>query len=240
MENNNFLLAKFGEKENLEALKNGQLYFTPVQIFRNDGTDYRGDKYEGAKSLNPKKISICDDNGKDFFKDLGIPRPDSAMEFIQDDEDTFMFCASIISKEILVKDEKENSYSFTDTYKDKMRNFGDYVLIFQSAEIIDHIKEEKKIFEPKISWEAGAITYREEGVYDDENHTENNSSNIYDRYFFKEEPFKIQNEWRLIVDGVDGPIEKNHNNGLLIPIKELQWAQLYDSDSFLNTFSITE
>ena len=41
-----FILAKFGKKEHLEQLKEGNIFFNAIQTYRDDGTDYRGDKME--------------------------------------------------------------------------------------------------------------------------------------------------------------------------------------------------
>jgi len=42
----------------LELIKEGQLYFNPIQKYRDDGTDWRGDKNEGIILIDPCKTSI--------------------------------------------------------------------------------------------------------------------------------------------------------------------------------------
>lgn len=68
----NFLIAKFGNKEHLEQLQNGNIFFNAIQAYRNDGTDYRGDSMEGKIPINPNKIKIFDRKVKIFLKQFHI------------------------------------------------------------------------------------------------------------------------------------------------------------------------
>ena len=44
-------LLKFGKKEHLEQLKNGIVHFSPIELFQEDVTAFRGDKMEGSTSI---------------------------------------------------------------------------------------------------------------------------------------------------------------------------------------------
>lgn len=48
--------------------------------------------------------------------------------------------------------------------------------------------------------------------------------------------YRNQNEWRLLIDGTHKPLEPNCGRGLSIFIGKLDWAYLFDTHTFLNTF----
>ena len=241
---NNFLLAKFGKKEHLESIKNGNLYFNPIEKYRTDGTDFRGDKNEGIMPIDPSKISIRDKNGNDWFEDLGIPRPISFTQSIHNDENTFIFCASIISKNILVKpDDSTEMYVLSEKYKESIKNFGDYVLIFNSIEICNRLSKLLKTFEPQFGYKSGPIIYRDLTDFSDAgNYTKayNITGSAYDRYFVKNQSYKIQNEWRLLIDGSKKRLDPNCGEGFLINIGKLDWAHLFETPKFLNTLKYSD
>lgn len=57
-------LLKFGKKEHLEQLKNGIVHFSPIELFQEDVTTFRGDKMEGKEYLNLSKPFVV--NGVDI------------------------------------------------------------------------------------------------------------------------------------------------------------------------------
>ena len=58
------LLIKFGKKEHLEQLKNGIVHFSPIELFQEDPTDFRGDKMEGKHYIDTSKPFLI--NGTDI------------------------------------------------------------------------------------------------------------------------------------------------------------------------------
>ena len=57
-------LLKFGKKEHLEQLKNGIVHFSPIELFQEDVTAFRGDKMEGKEHLDLSKPIVV--NGVDI------------------------------------------------------------------------------------------------------------------------------------------------------------------------------
>ena len=57
-------LLKFGKKEHLEQLKNGIVHFSPIELFQEDVTTFRGDKMEGKEYLDLSKPFVV--NGVDI------------------------------------------------------------------------------------------------------------------------------------------------------------------------------
>lgn len=241
MPENNLLLVKFGGKKHLELLKEGCLYSNPIQKYRNDGTVFRGDKNEGIVPIDPSKISIKDKDGKEWFTDLMLPRPTSVLQSIQGDENTFIFCSAMITKDILITscEEKSNPLVFCDEFKKAVQPFGDYALIFSAAEICGRLTEAKKIAPYPLGYISGPIIYRDLNDFSEASkyHTAYNvSGSEYDRYFVKNLSYRNQNEWRLIIDGSEKPLEANCGDGFSIHIGKLDWAYLFDTPTFLNTF----
>lgn len=133
----NFKLAKFGKKEHLEQLQNGNIFFNSIQTYRDDGTDYRGDSMEGKIPIDPTKIKIYDQEGNDIFEK--IPRPDSVVESFEGDENLMMFCAAVIHMDFM-EQVREGIWKFKEEFKTAVQDFGDYVLILDSMDIMNHIR----------------------------------------------------------------------------------------------------
>jgi len=126
------MLAKFGEHKHLKMLRDGILYFNPICKYRNDGTDYRGDKLEGHKPINPNTIKLIDQNGKDLFSDLCVPYPNSVTQSIQGDDDLFIFCAAKIDINNLCEINTDE-YVFSNKFKKSIRQFGEFAVLCKSA-----------------------------------------------------------------------------------------------------------
>ncbi|GEM_PF-1292850 len=235
-----FLIAKFGKKEHLELIKEGRLYFNPIKKYRDDGTDWRGDKNEGIRPINPCEISIKDNEGKDFFTDLGIPRPTKVSESIQGDENTFIFCSAMITQDVLIlRDGYSNEYILNETFKNAIHNFGEYVLFFNPYEILERLRSVRLKHESEFGYISGPIIYRDLEDFSeigDYSTAYNISNSFYDRYFVKDISYRNQNEWRLLIDGTHKPLEPNCGRGFSIFIGKLDWAYLFDTSTFLNTF----
>lgn len=233
------LSVKFGRKEDLESLQKGQLYFNPIQKYRNDGTYFRGDANEGIVPIDQTKIHIKDGHGTDWFEDEKLPRPISVMESVQNDENTFIFCAAIISSNVLVPNDKNSFFVLNDKFKKAMRPFGDYALLFNISEIhrrLSLVRAESRI---PFGYISKPIIYRNLTIFSKSynhliSHGENNS--IYDRYFIKDVRYKDQNEWRILIDGSKEPLVANCGDGYSIEIGKLDWSYLIKTSTFLNAF----
>ena len=132
--NKTTLLLKFGEREHMEQLKAGILYFSPVSKYRNDGTAYRGDINEGCVPIDPSSISIFSKDGEDLFADLRS-QCISAKYSLENDDTLFMFCAAMITSSVLqLKNSINNEYIFRQDFRDEMKKFGNYVFLFHLNE----------------------------------------------------------------------------------------------------------
>lgn len=227
----NFLIAKFGEKKHLEQLQRGEIFFNSIQSYRNDGTDYRGDSMEGRIPIDPQKIKIFDEEGKDIFERL--PRPETAIQSLLGDENLMMFCASAISMEILIKS-KNQGWNFKEKFKKNIKDFGKYVLVLYSLELLEHIEKAEDVSGQKINFDSGMILYRD---FTDFEHTDEyrTMGSPLDRYFVKGLDYKNQNEWRVIVDGEKRSLETNCGSGFLLKTPPLKYTMLMKTEDLLNS-----
>lgn len=235
MINNNCLLAKFGKQEHLEMLANGVVYLNPVSKYRNDTTIFRGDRYEGLVPINPFSLKIFDKSGKDIFED--IPQPTTVMKSIVGDDSVLLFCASMITIDILHY--KNRGYVFNDDYKLAVKEFGEYVLLFNSEELLEQLRKKQKCANPQFGFISGSIIYRDLNDFSQTSsylNSYNTTGSVYDSYFVKSDLYKSQNEWRLIVDGSHEALPTNDDGSYTIKIDRMKWAHLFETETFLETF----
>lgn len=236
MENSCYLLAKFGRKEHLEALKNGKVFFNAVKNYRNDGTDYRGDSMEGKIPIDPATLVIYDEEGNNIFD--YVPRPDSVTQSLLNDDDLLMFCASAITKEVMVEYSKGH-WKLSEDYKAEIRKFGDYVLFFWSSEFIEKIKEAQEVHVPQFGYDAGIVQYRDLADFTDTS-AYRTTGRYTDRYFVKDLSYKLQNEWRMIIDGGVGELKVNQYGGYFVDVSSFTNAVVMETDRFLETTELVD
>lgn len=228
----NFLIAKFGKEEHINLLKEGKIFFNQIYKYRNDGTDYRGDSMEGIIPLDPNDIEIYSLSGKSLFDN--IPRPDFVTQSIYGDDNLMMFCASTITKSIMVE-VNENIWKFKDEFKESISKFGDYVLVFWSGELLEKIKTSVDSNGQKIGYDSGMILYRDLTNFED-THEYRSTGSVLDRYFVKSLSYKSQNEWRVIIDGEKQRLVPNCMDGFLIESTPFEFSVLRKADEFLNGY----
>ncbi len=227
----NFLIAKFGNKEHLEQLQNGNIFFNAIQAYRNDGTDYRGDSMEGKIPINPTKIKILDREGKDIFET--VPYPDTVVQSLLGDENLMMFCAAAITIEIL-DNVKDNKWHFKNEFKSAIQNFGEHVLLLRSIELLEHIESVTDLSgQRRIGYDSGPILYRNLNDFDNTEEYRKTGSWL-DRYFVKGLPYRNQNEWRVIIDGAREPLKANCGNGFLLQTFPFKYSMLMRTTELLN------
>ncbi len=227
-----FLIAKFGKEEHIKQLQDGKIFFNPIKKYRDDGTDYRGDSMEGKIPLNPSDIEIYNPCGERLF-DI-IPRPDSVIESILNDDNLMMFCASTITKNIMIN-VGNNIWRFTDAYKQNMAMFGDYVMLFWASELLNKIKLSVDCTDQKIGYDSGMILYRDLTNFED-THEYRTTGSPLDRYFVKSLAYRDQNEWRVLIDGERQPLTPNYLEGFLIESTPFEFSIIQKSEDFLNGY----
>lgn len=214
-------------------LADGVVYLNPISRYRNDTTIFRGDKNEGLVPIDPSTIKIYDKSGKNIFD--YVPYPKTVMESIVGDDSTLMFCASLITMDVLCYNNQ--GYVFTDDYKLAIKEFGEYVLLFNSEELLALLRKAQKCANPEFGFTSGPITYRDLNNFSgDYLNSYRITGSVYDRYFIKSNLYKAQNEWRLILDGSYESLPTNDDGSYTIKIDKIKWAQLLETQTFLETF----
>ncbi|TWH82561.1 hypothetical protein [Sedimentibacter saalensis] len=233
------LLAKFGQKEHLEMLSNGTLYLNPISKYRNDTTYFRGDKNEGVIPINPQTIKLIDKDGNNLFDK--IPRPSSVNSSYEGDDYLLMFCSSIIDI-VIMKKKGNNIYELSDGYKNAMRDFGEYVLLFWKSEFLQLLKNAMKNSTPKFGFCYGPIIYRDLSDFSTDNYSKayNATGSILDPYFVKGANYANQNEWRLLVDGSDASLPTRSDGSYTINIGKMQYSTLIDRETLYNKLTYEE
>ena len=227
----NFLIAKFGIREHLEQLMNGEIFFNNIQYYRDVGTDFRGDSMEGRIPIDPTKIQIFDKNGKDIFE--SVPYPTSVIECFPNDINLLMFCAATITKQVL-EQQGNHTYCFKEEFKKAIREFGDYAVLTYTRELIDHIRAVTDESGQKIACDSGRIIYRDLSDFCDYS-PYNTTGSPLDRYFVKSIDYRNQNEWRLIIDGEERKITPNCGKGFVLKTKPLEYATIMKTEDLLNS-----
>ncbi|GIP35916.1 hypothetical protein J2TS4_51260 [Paenibacillus sp. J2TS4] len=217
-------------------LSEGYVYFNSISKYRNDTSNYRGDENEGKIPIDPICIQILDKNGQNIFEK--IPRPDSVKLSHVDDDGILIFCTAMITEEILYNE--GSHYVFNNEFKAAIKDFGEHVLLFNSGEFLSKLSKAQLYANPKFGYISGPIIYRDLNDYSNPNiNVYNLTKSVFDPLFVKSEQYKMQNEWRLIVDGSDNYLPTNADGSYIIKIEKLEWANIFDIETFLEIFQYT-
>ena len=222
--------VKFGQRKNLEALKNGEVFFSTLKTLINDSTDYRGDPDEGASYIDPSKVDIKVD-GKSLFHDLGVPFPSSVRMTHVDDEKVHIFSCCALRKEVWIG---TKSLRICDEVKHEMMKFGSYALVFDINELLDNLSEVSS--ENNIGYIADYVVYKDKP--NDYSPVTFSSDSPYNCFFVKDTSYRFQNEYRIVIDGKTQPLKSNRKNGYLLRTKPLTSAHIFESSVLLNTAKI--
>lgn len=214
---------KVGKKEHLEELKKGMVFFARNELFLNDDTDFRGDPNEGKRFIDPTKIKIIID-GKDIFQEERIPYPFSVKEEIEGIEKIHIFCCSVLTENVR---EGEKNKRLTDEFVKEMSNFGDHFLFFDLRELTKHIYN--AVVDTKIGMDARFVRYKD--IFHDFSSTEFHTNSFYNRFFIKDEKYKVQSEYRIIINGHEEELISNCEKGYILEIDPLQIGDIYEIDA---------
>lgn len=167
VEGPNFLLAKFGKKEHLEALKNGNIFFSAIKKYRNDGTSYRGDIMEGKVPIDTEQVEMLDENGNNIWPLLkNIGSSVSLNWSWQGDDNLLMFCAAALTKEVM-KNIRDDVWILSNDFKNSIKEFGDYVILLSSVDLRTKIMESEEGVNNRIGIDTGMIIYRDLSGFSD-------------------------------------------------------------------------
>lgn len=192
------LIFKFGEKENLEKLKKGSLYFRNTEYFNkceeDDGDTKRGDKVDDKWTY------------KKDGKVILLGKSKSATITDKEVNQMPIFCFSsiklsdVINEGQVVSENEDNiiyNIKLKDFFKDVFKeDYWNHVLIIKdAAKFIDKIKNECK--SRNIGLRGNSINYyNHSNLYERMNDIKDESANAL---FWKHESYKGQRESRFVL-----------------------------------------
>lgn len=222
------------EKWIFESFREGNLYMNTIDYYRKleEETKKRGmgDKDEGALILTQLDISLFDYETGNFV--LSGFAGKSALRSKEDTE-KHAFCLGYLDFNNLEITEEGSNYIrtktfFTEELKQEFKeNFGEHVLMFSCGNFIENIR---KTFEREnILWAADKIKYSDFSInYIDRIESYMNGGS--DRFFWKDNYFKNQQEYRIVV------VNRDSNEPLQINIGDMSnYSHLTTSDELFGT-----
>mgnify|MGYP004534339777 FL=1 len=186
-------LLKFGKKEHLEQLKNGIVHFSPIELFQEDVTTFRGDKMEGKEYLGLSKPFVV--NGVDISAYIeeavisGIP-----------DCPVRSFSASLLSHKNCHM-VSEDTYALNDNFIAEMSQFGDHALLFNFYDFVNALV--KNLEAAGCGYGYHPIKYidkRNHGLIREYYDKIGEDSKSMAHLFVKDtaNSYPLQNEWRFV------------------------------------------
>lgn len=213
-------LFKVGKREHLEMLKEGKVHFTPLSYFREDGTAFRGDEFEG------KYI------GRALIID-GIKLPSSGAKitlFHADSDDVLIFCASMLDSRNYQR-VSDHVCNLTDSFSEEMRQFGQYAVVFDCVQFIDSIQNALDGIRCNSAWGPVVYCNKKDATRMGECR-KNVEARLSDAaiYFIKDELYQVQNEWRFSIDWLNpsSALKRNEDGSLDLQIKPIPMSDIVD------------
>lgn len=207
------ILLKFGQKEHLESLLNGQLYLKSIRHFKENGEDNIG-RYDKNENLTDV-WSYPYFEGKLLFDNIKVATISSMNIYIPEhDKDLFTHISSFC----LVSFDLNNS-GFNKLIDSRMQGFGDYVLIIYNVSKFQALVIEAS----KNHSEISKITMDKVNYIDKESF--HGSVNIFNKF----NNFAWQQEYRIAVRNLD-KFKEDHLNlnigrisdiAMLLKVKDL-------------------
>ena len=186
------MLIKFGKKEHLKQLKNGIVHFSPIELFQEDPTNFRGDKMEGREYMDPSKPFLI--NGTDISMYI-----DEAVVSYELNCPVYSFSASLLSYNNCHM-VSEGEYAPNDDFIAEMRKFGDYFLVFNAFDFIDSLAKEFEI--TGCGYEYHPMVYIDKhnhelvrGYFDTKSENQKSPAHLFVKDTTNSYP--LQNEWRM-------------------------------------------
>ena len=219
-------LFKVGKREHLELLKEGKVHFTPLSYFREDGTAFRGDEFEGKYRCQGLTID-------------GIELPSSGAKitlFHADSDDVLIFCASMLDSSNYQRI-SDHVCNLTDSFLAEMRKFGRYAVVFDCVQFIDSIQNALNGVRCNSAW--GPVAYCNKNDFTRIGKCRKNvEARLSDAaiYFIKDELYQAQNEWRFSIDWLNpaSVLKRNKDGSLDLQVAPIQMSDIIDLNAVKN------
>lgn len=219
------VLIKFGEKEHLQMLKEGSVHFNPLSRFREDTTLFRGDELEGKYIIDTSKGFFID--GIDISK---FGEGARATLTYEDSDDALIFCAAVLdsSNSQFVDSHRIN---VEDSFIEEMRKFGQYAIVFDGTTFVSKVNSALDILHCNRAYHG--VEYCNKNNHVAVHSIIQKLKPILDNdtiYFIKDERYKLQHEWRYVIDYIAGEDILNSDKSFTLPIEPFPMSDIMDID----------
>lgn len=227
-------ILKFAEeKQYLESLLEGNIYFKESGYFRKLEDNYRGDRNDGKVPLEiqPDMEFYLESEDGERLDFTGMV-PEIRLGYEGDDK-VPLFCASIVDERIIEWTGKK-SFHFKKEFADELSQFGKYVAIIPIGEMYEKLKIYQKKHE-KITFVQGEVKYVDiKKVYDDSVLDKwENAAEYYKVFFNKDLRYQWQNEWRVIMHSPEMLISDKEDS-VTIDVGKFEYGILTETDMICN------
>ena len=179
-------LIKFKSREIIESLYNGEMYFSPLSVFREyeDASGYRviGDEREG---MLPIQNAVFED-----IKTHELTQIDHALIKTVNSDD-YVFC-------FFGMEENTSHFVFTEEQKRKIREFGDTALIITNYDEFEE-RVKKAARNEGFNVHVGRVQYYEDES-DNINMIMQSLNGMWNHAFWKHKDYAYQQEYRFLLE----------------------------------------
>ena len=192
------MLLKFGSEKNIRSLQAGNFYMKNLQYYidleKTSDDESVGDKYEGQMVLQDVKINIFTVDTHEFIAQLSAPVSSIGLGY----QNIPVFCMymlddrNITSIKQIGEDDIEIKYSFSAEQSEKMRDFGDTVLLIENGnEFVRRISEAAK--KENVGFTRDFVKYHDGNSLEQLKEVQSNNLRAA---FWKRQKYAYQQEYR--------------------------------------------
>jgi hypothetical protein len=196
-----FLLKFCEKKEHANAILDGKLYMKESGFFRKLEDGYRGDRFDGRKpiDLGDTEVYLESEDGEGIYLN-GVPGAqisDFSVGFSGDDKIP-IFCACMLDERMIEADGAD-SFRIKAEYLEEMSKFGKYAVLIQFDEMAYKLKKFHKK-NRDIGIKYGPVEYTDIlKEYSGFDLADAGASDLLKAFFCKDNSYKMQNEWRVLM-----------------------------------------
>ncbi|WP_240077961.1 hypothetical protein [Enterococcus gallinarum] len=227
-----FLLMKFGSRKNLEMLQQGKVYMKNLQYYIDLETATEdedvGDKFDGLLPLQDVKVSVYTVDSNEFVTQINAPIATMDLGY----KKSPVFCMFILdyrntTSTSLTDDELKIRFDFSDEQKNRLKNFGDSVLLITNVEKF-FARMKNGLNDAGISYTRDRVKYYDRNALEHIKDIQDNNARIG---FWKRKKYEYQQEYRFLA--FDTMIDDH----VIIDIENLSdISRLESTEVILNTF----
>lgn len=227
-----YLLKFFEKKEYAEDFLNGKIYLKESGYFRKLEDNFRGDVNDGVKPIDMTGETIFLESPNEGIK-LPINNIINFTESFEGDEKVPIFCSSLMDDSIL-EEIDDTSCKYRDEFLEELKKFGQYVAIISYDEFMNKIRSKMKSDNKELAALCSKVDYV--NIMNKYNFTgSNNCSDVEERYkhfFKKDESYKWQNEFRLLLlSKNENKLIDNENDSFILEVGEFKYALITTADT---------